>query len=258
MFGRSTTQLVEAMHFANNEARDDSDCPARWLVTIQRLEEKRRAKNYEAYMAAIDAEVKLGGKGLTPFAQRIMEARRGTIQNYFSQGEHICKKSLTYSVQVNRAGSGQPRRVTFKLPQILENGTELYDHSSASCSCGVPAASGLPCIHVIKAASAIRVDASVFAHEYFHLETWERHSLNPNEYTTRLTLWYASILPKDVDEEQLHVPPLRAPRSGRPTERSRAKSVLKDYAKTRAKKAQQKTKRKSPINQGFARIGVML
>lgn len=250
MFGRSTTQLVEAMHFANKEARDDSDCPARWLVTIQRLEEKRRAKNYEAYMAAIDAEAKgLGGRGLTPFAQKIMEARQGRIQHYEIGGKPIhCRKSLTYSVQVAHR-LGQPRRVTFKMPQILENETEWYDHSSVSCSCGVPAASGLPCIHVIKAASTIKVDASVFAHEYFHLETWERHSLNPNEYTTRLTLLHASILQKDVDEEQLHVPPLRAPRSGRPTERSRAKSVLKDYAKTRAKKAQQKTKKTLPSTQ---------
>jgi len=254
MFGRSTTQLVESMHFANTEARDDSDCPARWLVTIQRLEEKRRAKNYEACMAAIDAEAKgLGGRGLTPFAHRIMETRRGRIQQYEVQEKRVCANSRHLSVQVaHHSLLRQPRRVTIKMPEILGNGTELYDHlydhSSASCSCGVPAASGLPCIHVIKVASkTISVDAALFAHEYFHLKTWKKHSLNPELYTPRLTLLHASILQKDVDEEQLHVPPLRAPRSGRPTERSRAKSVLKDYAKARANKAQQKTKNTLPI-----------
>lgn len=234
------------MNFANEEAREKSNEPENWLLTIHMLEEKRCRKNRAEYVKAKAAQV------LTPFAVRKLLAPKGPkerIQGYYGRCEDdnrtiekVIQEAITgvqeikLSVQVwpvsDDSERARARMVTFR-GQLDGDVDDVFQHHGISCDCGVPSATGIPCGHVVKARSCLPSKLQEFAgdsklcHSYFSLESWGLHTVERG--TRRISRVLANQLPIDLEADQIYLPPLRGPKSGRPKMSQRHRSVLKDF-----------------------------
>jgi len=233
------------MNFANEEAREKSNEPENWLLTIHMLEEKRCRENRAEYLKAKAAQ-----DVLTPFAVRKLFApAKKQHQGYYGKPEEDNRtmekviqeaikggQEIKLSVQVwpvsDDSDRARARMVTFR-GQLDVDADNVFQHHGISCDCGVPSATGIPCGHVLKARSCLPsnlqefVGDSQLCHSYFSLESWGRHTVERG--TRRISRLSANQLPIDLEADQIYLPPLRGPKSGRPKMSQRHRSVLKDF-----------------------------
>lgn len=228
--------MVESLNCANNPARVASEEPANWLLTILGLEKKRAVKNAEEYKGAVKER---DLQGLTPFAHARIQQTLSRVQLYGIGDPNVgLEQRTTVVVEVMPHGDSVNRIVKFKacsdtsFDPETNLPTTTFDHRGSSCTCGVPMMTGLPCVHMMKAVNKLHIPYSSLVHRYYHHDTWKQQTITPEEAVqTCMSIITVSRLQPDRDDEALHLPPLRAPSKGRPSNSSRRKSVIKDFLK---------------------------
>ena len=233
--------MVESLNYANNPARVDSEEPTNWLLTILGLEKKQEVKNLDEYRGVVEQRALTG---LTPFTHARIRENLSRVHLYGVGDTTVMATSPRpiIAVSVEPHGDSANRIVKFEacsdtyLNQETNKHTTSFDYSGSSCTCGVPMMTGLPCTHMMRAAEKLDIPYHSLVHRYYRQDTWTNQSITPEEaLQTCMSRLKVSRLKQDRDDKALHLPPLRAPKGGRPSNSSRRKSIIKDFIRKQKK-----------------------
>ena len=210
--GNDTGNAVEGTHAADKPARSLPMAEA--MQELHYLHQKRYNKNRAEAFAC---------EHLAP--PRVQEKMETIIE----KAQHLRDvRFMNDTDDVSRAKAARVSKLngTGNVTSCIHRGDFNED---VKCSCGYPAARGLPCIHNVKHALTMNIDPYALLHYKDTTAAWQE------QYMMSMPVDFPLVTPADYDhaliDPELHYPPIPPPKVGRPKKTGRIKSVKESTRK---------------------------